>query len=305
MKKTLFIIACAATILSVASCKNNKKAEEPAAPAAPAEIAWTAALPDTVIAHADAPEYTLVRAAQVDLASLKQDADGAYILFDGTTLDGWRGYGKDTIPSRWTLEDGAIKFTGSHTGEGQTLEGGDIIFAHNFRDFELSLEWKVAEGGNSGIFYLAQEVKTKDPSTGADRYEPIYVSCPEYQVLDNERHPDAKLGVDGNRMSASLYDMIPAKPQNSKPAGEWNTARIMVYEGTVVHYQNDEKVLEYHLWTPQWTDMLQGCKFSQKAWPIAFELLNNCGGENHEGYIGMQDHGDDVWYRNIKVKLLK
>ena len=134
--------------------------------------------------------------------------------------------------------------------------------------------------------------------------EPIYISAPEYQVLDNANHPDAKLGKDNNRQSASLYDMIPAVPQNSKPFGEWNKAKIMVYKGTVVHGQNDENVLEYHLWTKQWTDMLQASKFSEDKWPLAFELLNNCGGENHEGFIGLQDHGDDVWFRNIRVKVL-
>ena len=81
-------------------------------------------------------------------------------------------------------------------------------------------------------------------------------------------------------------------------------AKIMVYKGTVVHGQNDENVLEYHLWTKQWTEMLQASKFSEEKWPLAFELLNNCGGENHEGFIGVQDHGDDVWYRNIRVKVL-
>ena len=301
MKKILIVSACVLAVLAVASCKCGKKK---AVAEAPAEIAWTEAQPDLVVAKEGVPEYIVVRKPQVDLATLPTDKEGAYILFDGTRLDGWRGYGKDVLPSRWTLEDGAIKFSGTNTGEGQTGEGGDIIFAHPFKDFELTLEWKISEGGNSGIFYLAQEVMTKDPTTGENRYEPIYVSAPEYQVLDNERHPDAKLGEDGNRQSASLYDMIPAKPQNAKPAGEWNTAKIMVYQGTVVHYQNDKKVLEYHLWTNQWTDMLQGCKFSQAAWPIAFELLNNCGGENHEGYIGFQDHGNDVWYRNIKVKEL-
>ena len=113
------------------------------------------------------------------------------------------------------------------------------------------------------------------------------------------------LGKDGNRQSSSLYDMIPAKPQNSNPAEEWNKVRIMVYKGTVVHTQNDENVVEYHLWTPQWTDMLQASKFSAERWPMGFELLNNCGGENREGYIGIQDHGDNVWYRNIRVKVLE
>ena len=106
------------------------------------------------------------------------------------------------------------------------------------------MEWKVSKGGNSGIFYLAQEVTSKDKD-GNDVLEPIYISAPEYQVLDNDNHPDAKLGKDNNRQSASLYDMIPAVPQNAKPFGEWNKAKIMVYKGTVVHGQNDENVLEY------------------------------------------------------------
>ena len=277
--------ACAAMMFSLSSCKNgSKKAAEGTA-------------------EANAPEYTVVEKEQVDLAQFPQDADGYYVIFDGTSTNGWRGYGKDALPSRWSIEDGCLNFSGTGTGEGQTGEGGDVIFAHKFRNFELELEWKVSKGGNSGIFYLAQEVTTKNED-GTERYEPIYISAPEYQVLDNANHPDAKLGVDGNRQSASLYDMIPAKPQNQNPFGEWNKARIMVYKGTVVHGQNDANVVEYHLWTQQWTDMLQTSKFSQEKWPLAFELLNNCGGENHEGYIGFQDHGDDVWFRNVRVKVL-
>ena len=98
--------------------------------------------------------------------------------------------------------------------------------------------------------------------------------------------------------------MIPAKPQNAKPYGEWNTAKIMVFDGTVAHYQNGVQVLEYHLWTPKWQQMLDSCKFSKDKEPVAYELLLNCGGENHEGYIGLQDHGNNVWFRNIRVKEL-
>ncbi len=216
------------------------------------------------------------------------------VLFDGNSFDGWRGYNRTDIPGAWTIEDGCIKINGSGRGEAGATNGGDIIFDQKFKNFELTLEWKVGKGSNSGIFYLAQEVPD----------QPIYISAPEYQILDNENHPDAKLGVDGNRASASLYDMISAVPQNSKPWGEWNSAKILVYKGTVAHFQNGKQVLEYHLWTPQWEEMLNNSKFSKEKWPIAYDLLINCGGENHEGYIGLQDHGDDVWYRNIQVKIL-
>jgi hypothetical protein len=99
--------------------------------------------------------------------------------------------------------------------------------------------------------------------------------------------------------------MIPAKPQNANPWGQWNKVKIVVKDGRVEHWQNDVLVLSYELWTPEWTQMLQQSKFSEKAWPAAFQLLNNCGGDKHEGLIGMQDHGDEVWYRNIRVKVLK
>ena len=290
MKKSVLFTTCIALTATLVACggQSGKKAKT-----AEAEAETKAS-----------PEYTVIEKEQVDLASFPKDKDGYYVIFDGKTFNGWRGYGKDHVPSRWTIDDGAIKFNGSGGGEAQTSEGGDLIFAHKFENFELEMEWMVSKGGNSGIFYLAQEVATTDEN-GGQRIEPIYISCPEYQVLDNENHPDAKLGVDGNRKSASLYDMIPANPQNSKPYGEWNKAKIMVYKGTVVHGQNDTNVLEYHLWTPQWTDMLQKSKFSEEKWPLAFVLLNNCGGENHEGYIGMQDHGDDVWFRNVRVKGLE
>ena len=283
MKKILLYIACIAAVLSLASCKNKKaaaNAEESAVPA-----------------------YEVVENPQVDLAGFPVDDEGYIVIFDGTSLNGWRGYGKDHVPARWTIEDGCLKFTGTGAGESQSGDGGDIIFTKKFKNFEMKFDWKISKGGNSGVFFLAQEVTTKKED-GTVQYEPIYISAPEYQILDNANHPDAKLGKDNNRQSASLYDMIPAVPQNQNPFGEWNTGSIMVYQGTVVHGQNGENVVEYHLWTPQWTELLQASKFSQEKWPLAFELLNNLGGENHEGYIGFQDHGNDVWYRNIRVKVL-
>ena len=288
MKHVFYTLGCATLALSLAACSSKKQNTE-----AEAETKAPAV-----------PEYALMDKAQVNLDEFPKDADGYITLFDGKTLKGWRGYGRDTVPGRWVVEDGCIKFNGSGGGEAQVNDGGDLIFAHKFKNFELELEWKISKGGNSGILYLAQEVTTKDKD-GNTVVEPIYISAPEYQLLDNENHPDAKLGKDNNRQSASLYDMIPAVPQNAKPFGEWNKAKVMVYKGTVVHGQNDANVLEYHLWTPKWTEMLQASKFSEEAWPLAFELLNNCGGENHEGYIGLQDHGDDIWFRNIRVKIME
>ena len=289
MKKIYYPLACCLIGGMLASCGGGAKKSN---------ATEEAAASTTAVSYSKS-----LKAPETDSLNLPIDADGYITIFDGKSLDGWRGYGKDKVPSRWIIEDGCLKFCGTGTGEGQTGEGGDLIFAHKFKNFELELEWKISKGGNSGIFYLAQEVTSKDKD-GNEVLEPIYISAPEYQVLDNANHPDAKLGKDNNRQAASLYDMIPAVPQNAKPFGEWNKAKIMVYKGTVVHGQNDENVLEYHLWTKQWTEMLQASKFSEEKWPLAFELLNNCGGENHEGFIGVQDHGDDVWYRNIRVKVL-
>ncbi len=209
-------------------------------------------------------------------------------LFDGKTFTGWRGYGRTDMPKKWSIEDGAIKINGSGMGEAGAKDGGDIIFDKKFRNFELTFEWKVAKASNSGVFYLAQEIQG----------DPIWKSSPEYQILDNANHPDAQLGNEGNRQSASLYDLVSAKPQNSKPFGQWNTASIIVFKGTVIHKQNGKIVVEYHLWTEDWKKMVENSKF--KGW----ENFINTGGDNHEGYIGLQDHGDDVWYKNIKIKIL-
>lgn len=282
MKKSVLLASAAIMMCYFTSCNGGKKEEA----AAQAEEATT---------EAAAPEYKLMEGLPtVDLADFPKDADGKITLFDGKTLKGWRGYNRADVPARWTVDNGAIRMTGSGAGEAGAKDGGDLVFAHKFRNFELEWEWKVAKGSNSGVFILIQEVEG----------QPSYISAPEYQILDNVNHPDAKLGKDGNRQSASLYDMIPAKPQNSKPFGEWNKSKIMCYKGTIVHYQNDEPVVEYHLWTQQWKELLDNSKFSKDKWPLAYELLMNCGGENKEGLIGLQDHGDDVWYRNITIKEL-
>ncbi len=211
--------------------------------------------------------------------------EGWTYLFDGTSTAGWRGYGKPAFPEKgWVIEDGTLRCIGSGAGEAGG-EGGDIIYDRKFGNFELSLEWKISPGGNSGIFFLAQEIPG----------EPIYKSAPEMQILDNDKHPDAILGVDGNRKASSLYDLIPAVPQNTKPAGEWNQVGILVYQGTVVFRSNGANVVEFHLWTDDWKKMVENSKFRDWEW-----FVNPA----REGYIGLQDHGNDVWFRNIRIREL-
>ncbi len=218
--------------------------------------------------------------------TLKQDVvEEEWIsLFDGETSEGWRGYGKETFPEKgWVIKDGMLQVQSS--GKGEAGGGGDIITTKKYKNFEFSLEWKISEGGNSGIFYLTQE-KTD---------QPIWKSSPEMQILDNEKHPDGKLGEDGNRRAGTLYDLIPCRPETVKPVGEWNHIKIMVYKGTVVHWMNGENVLEYHLWTDDWKTMVADSKF--KEYPDFVDPAT-------EGHIGLQDHGDDVWFRNIKIREL-
>ncbi|MFO7614789.1 MAG: DUF1080 domain-containing protein [Bacteroidales bacterium] len=214
----------------------------------------------------------------------QETKEGWILLFDGCTTDGWRGYNKETFPENgWKVEDHTLHVIGS--GRGEAGGGGDILYDRKFRNFELSLEWMVSEGGNSGIFYLAQEIPG----------EPVWKNAPEMQILDDAKHPDAILGPGGNRAAGSLYDLLPGKREAVKPAGEWNHVKILVFKGTVVHFVNDEKVLEYHLWTDEWKKMVSESKFKD------YESFYNTA---EEGYIVLQDHGDDVWFRNIKIREL-
>jgi|SRR5690554_388580 len=213
----------------------------------------------------------------------EEKKEGWILLFNGKNFDGWRGENSKTFPEKgWIIEDNAIKCDGSGQGEAGG-QGGNILYDRKFKDYQLKFDWKISKGGNSGVFYLGEDIP-----------EGLWKTAPEFQILDNENHIDAKLGKDGNRQAASLYDLIPAKPQNSKPWGEWNEAEIMIYRGTVVHKQNGEVVLEYHLGTNDWNKLIKESKFSE------YEDF----GKYREGYISLQDHGDDVWFRNIKIKVL-
>jgi len=163
----------------------------------------------------------------------EEENEGWTLLFDGESTDRWRGYNKDAFPEEgWAVEEGHLVVLPDGGG-------GDIITKEKYGNFVLKMEWKVAEGANGGIFYRAME----QPS------QPIYWSAPEVQILDNENHPDADQGENGNRKSGSLYDLIPAQPQNANPYGEWNSVKIVADGANIEHWQNGERVLEFELWT--------------------------------------------------------
>ena len=210
------------------------------------------------------------------------DDDGFVSLFDGKSTDGWRGYQKDHVPAKWLVEDGTLHFDPDAEGD-----GGDIMIDRKYANFHLKLEWKIEEAGNSGILYLGSEDTI---------FHAIYYTAPEMQVLDNARHPDAKLGTNGNRQAGSLYDLIPADPQNFKGAGEWNQAEIIVKDKHVQHIQNGVVVVEYDYGTQMWDALVARSKFP--------ELNPDWAKLQDEGYIDLQDHGNNVWYRNIKIKEL-
>lgn len=219
--------------------------------------------------------------AQDNTLTSKEKKEGWKLIFDGKTTTGWRGYNKTAFPENgWNIQDGAFHCP-------TTGGGGDIILDKKLTNFELHLDWKIAEGGNSGIFIFGRELEGK----------PIYFSAPELQVLDNDRHPDRLAGKDGNHKAGSLYDMIPPNPQNTKPAGEWNHIKIVANNGKIEFWQNDAKVVEFTMGTEEWKKMCADSKF--KDWP---EFVNN---NAKDGYIGLQDHGNEVWFKNIKLKELK
>jgi hypothetical protein len=193
-------------------------------------------------------------------------------LFDGKTLSGWRGYSQPQALNGWKVEDGAlVRFS----------KGGDIVTADEFGDFELSLEWKVAPGGNSGIFYRAQ-----------DGAKEIWHQAPEYQILDNKGHKD---GQDPLTSTASCYALYAPSKDASKPAGEWNETRIIARGSRVEHWLNGAKVVEFDTTSEDWKKRVAASKF--KVYP-GF-------GEQQKGRIGLQDHGDVVSYRNIRIRELR
>jgi len=218
---------------------------------------------------------------------------GWRLLWDGKSSDGWRTPQSERFPVKgWEMTNGVLTVLPSSGGE--SGGGGDIITKQRFSNFELVVDFKIIEGANSGIKYFVQPNispidKAGKPTAGGSAIGP------EYQLLDDLRHPDAKLGRDGNRTLGSLYDLIPASTnKHPNPIGEWNTARIVVTGKHVEHWLNGEKILEYDRGSEKFRKLVAESKF--KNIPDFVEWT--------DGYILLQDHGNRVSFRNVKIRVL-
>ena len=224
------------------------------------------------------------QAPSVNTLTAAEKKQGWVLLFNGKDFEGWRQCNGTGMPANWVIDDHAMKvFTAEGKKPGQGSNGDVLYGVKRYRNFELSIDWKTEKAGNSGIFFNVREVPG----------QAIYYAAPEVQVLDNIDATDNKIP---SHLAGSLYDMLAADPKSVKPVGEWNTIVIRVKDGKVTHTQNGMKVVEYTLWTPEWDKMVQDSKF--KTFPGFTE------GISKEGYIGLQDHGYAIWFRNIKIREL-
>ena len=210
-----------------------------------------------------------------------EKAEGWQLLFDGKTTDGWRKFRSDRIGSAWRVKDGALTLDGRKE-DWQFIDGGDIITEGVYKNYELSLEWKIAKNGNSGIIFNVVE---------NDTYDYVWQTGPEMQVLDNAGHADAQIH---KHRAGDLYDLIPAAFEAVNPSGEWNKVRLIVNNGKVEHWLNGHKILSYELWTDEWNKRVGESKFKEMP---GF-------GKAKKGHISLQDHGDVVAYKNIKIRTL-
>jgi hypothetical protein len=221
---------------------------------------------------------------EINTLTAQEKAEGWRLLFDGKTMTGWRGAYMDSLPKKgWEIRKGMLMV--KESGGGEASFGGDIVTLDEYSNFELTTDFKLTDGANSGIKYFVIEAQPKTPGSAKGL---------EYQILDDAKHPDAKLGINGNRTCASLYDLIPAKKKKMKSIGKWNQARIVVNGKHVEHWLNGKKVLEFERGGKEFLAHKAESKFKDIA---GF-------GEYPKGRILIQDHGNQVSYRNIKIRTL-
>ena len=213
----------------------------------------------------------------------KEKKEGWVLLFDGKTTNGWRNFKSDKIGKAWRVSDGALTLDAANKKDWQVIDGGDIITDKAFENYELRLDWKIEACGNSGIIFNVVE----DP-----KYEYVWKTGPEMQVLDNACHPDAKIV---KHQAGNLYDLIESAAVSVRPAGEWNQVRIISNKGHLELWLNDVKQVDTEMFTPEWVALIKGSKFKDEP---DF-------GMSKKGHIALQDHGNQVWFRNIKIKTLK
>jgi hypothetical protein len=205
--------------------------------------------------------------------SPEQRAAGWRSLFDGTSTSAWRGYKQESLPAGWSIVDGILTKTGS---------ANDIITRDKFGNFELALDWKLAPGGNAGVFYR-----------GTEEYDHIYWSAPEYQLLDDAAHPDGQSRLTS---AGADYGLYPSPAGVVKPGGQWNSTLIVVNGNRVQHWMNGQKLVEYELGSPDWEAKVKASKF------VAYPHY----GRASTGYIGIQgDHDGQLWLRNIRIREIK
>ena len=215
--------------------------------------------------------------------SEKEKNNGWQLLFDGQTTNGWHTYGKKAAGKIWKIEDGALHLDAATKKTFTTNEDGDIVTDEEFNNFDLQIDWKISKNGNSGIiFYVKEDIL---------KYTESYFTGPEMQVLDNDGHPDGKIF---KHKAGDLYDLIASSKDATKPVGEWNHVEIIANNGKLDFYLNGEHTVSTTMWDDNWRNMIAGSKF--KAWPDF--------GTYKKGRIDLQDHGDDVWFRNIKIRKL-
>jgi hypothetical protein len=212
--------------------------------------------------------------------STKTSSDEWQKLFDGQTTTGWHSYGQKEAGSAWKVVDGALYLDAKNKEEGQ---GGDITTNEEFDNFHLKLEWKISKNGNSGIMFYVNEDLSK--------YGASYNTGPEMQVLDNDGHPDAKFE---KHRAGDLYDLIASSSESVKPVGEWNQVEIIANNGKLDFNLNGVNIVSTTMWDEQWNTMVAGSKFNTMPGFAKYK----------SGKISLQDHGDEVWYRNIEIKRL-